>query len=74
MQLRVNTSHPPNESLARAIRIAGGSQRSVEMALNLHCVACAAHGDLYRTCLGELDSIGISMTRSVTMLETNWFS
>ena len=42
MQIHVNTRHPSNDSLARAIRVTGGSQRAVEMALNLHCEVCAA--------------------------------
>ena len=43
MQLHVNTGHPSNESLARAIRVTGGSQRAVEAALNVYCEVCAAH-------------------------------
>jgi len=43
MQLHVNTGHPANDSLARAIRVTGGSQRAVDMALNLYCEVCAAH-------------------------------
>eukprot|EP00959_Pyramimonas_sp_CCMP1952_P079278 1656792-Pyramimonas_sp.AAC.1 len=43
MHLHVNAGHPSNNSLARAIRATGGSQRSIDMALNLFCEACAAH-------------------------------
>ena len=39
-QLHVNTGHPSNASLARSIRVTGGSQRAVEMALNFRCEVC----------------------------------
>eukprot|EP00959_Pyramimonas_sp_CCMP1952_P254432 5314457-Pyramimonas_sp.AAC.1 len=41
-QLHVNTGHPPNESLARAIRVTGGSQRSIDMALKLYLCSTSA--------------------------------
>ena len=43
MQLHVNTGHPSNDSLARAIRATEGFQRAVEAAQNVYCEVCVAH-------------------------------
>eukprot|EP00959_Pyramimonas_sp_CCMP1952_P326712 6839081-Pyramimonas_sp.AAC.1 len=43
MQLHVNTGHPSNDSLARAIRATGGSQRSID--ISDHCLTYRGGSD-----------------------------
>ena len=42
-QLHVNMGHPPNAQLARAIRVNGGSEQAITMALNWKCEVCAGN-------------------------------
>ena len=39
-QLRVNLGHPSNDALARAIRLAGGSDAAIKTALKTGCTIC----------------------------------
>ena len=39
-QLHVNLGHPSNDALARAIRLSGGSDESIQAALKVRCTVC----------------------------------
>eukprot|EP00959_Pyramimonas_sp_CCMP1952_P197200 4123884-Pyramimonas_sp.AAC.1 len=64
MQFDANTGHPSNDSLARAIRVTGGSPRCIEISPNLIVRFARRINDRYRACQEGSDWTGTSTTPS----------